>query len=253
MLYNIFIKRPKSFELLRKKLSDFIVEEGTKLVQDEQLKIDQFVVQLIQLRETIFEVFTKSMNKDPQIDMTIKFAFEKIVNTDQKTAKALVFYLDELFKTEFKTLEESEINEKLDKVIQIFRYLLDKDVFEGYYKNAFAKRLLDVSAINEDVEKVLLLKLKEECGFAFTQRLEVMFKDIKMSEELTKEFQGSLVYNTIHPLEKMTVKVLTTGHWPNEQREAQQLMSNLPREITTAMNTFTQYYFSKFSNGRQLY
>lgn len=80
------------------------------------------------MRETIFEVFTKSMNKDPQIDMTIKFAFEKIVNTDQKTAKALVFYLDELFKTEFKTLEESEINEKLDKVIQIFRYLLDKDV-----------------------------------------------------------------------------------------------------------------------------
>jgi hypothetical protein len=44
------------------------------------------------------------MNKDPQIDMTIKFAFEKIVNNDQKTAKALVFYLDELFKNEFKTL-----------------------------------------------------------------------------------------------------------------------------------------------------
>jgi len=46
--------------------------------------------------------------------------------------------------------------------------LLDKDVFEGYYKNSFAKRLLDSSALNEDAEKVLLLKLKEECGFAFT-------------------------------------------------------------------------------------
>jgi len=69
--------------------------------------------------------------------------------------------------------------------------LLDKDVFEGYYKNSFAKRLLDHRILNEDAEKVLLLKLKEECGFAFTQRLEVMFKDIKMSEELTKEFQSS--------------------------------------------------------------
>jgi cullin-4 len=46
--------------------------------------------------------------------------------------------------------------------------LLDKDVFEGYYKNSFAKRLLDSRNLNEDAEKVLLLKLKEECGFAFT-------------------------------------------------------------------------------------
>ena len=108
------------------------------------------------------------MNKDPHIDMTIKLAFEKICNTDHKTAKALVFYLDEMFKNEFKSLQEAEINEKLDKVIQIFRYLLDKDVFEGYYKNSFAKRLLDSRNLNEDAEKVLLLKLKEECGFAFT-------------------------------------------------------------------------------------
>ncbi len=192
------------------------------------------------------------MNKDPQIDMTIKFAFEKIVNNDQKTAKALVFYLDELFKNEFKMLQESEINEKLDKVIQIFRYLLDKDVFEGYYKNSFAKRLLDARILNEDAEKVLLLKLKEECGFAFTQRLEVMFKDIKMSEELTKEFQGSQCYNAIQPLE-MNVKVLTTGHWPNDQREQQPQIVNFSRELTTAINTFTQYYFSKFNSGRQLH
>ena len=59
---------------------------------------------MIQLRETVFDIYTRAMNKDPQIDMTIKFAFEKIVNNDQKTAKALVFYLDELFKNEFKTL-----------------------------------------------------------------------------------------------------------------------------------------------------
>jgi len=40
------------------------------------------VVQLIYLRETVFDIYTRAMNKDPQIDMTIKFAFEKIVNND---------------------------------------------------------------------------------------------------------------------------------------------------------------------------
>ena len=41
------------------------------------------------------------MNKDPNIDLTIKFAFEKIVNVDSRVAKALVVYLDEMFKKDF--------------------------------------------------------------------------------------------------------------------------------------------------------
>ena len=97
--------------------------------------------------------------------MTIKIAFEKVVNTSNRVAKALVFYLDEMFKKEFKTIAEDELIDRLDKVIQIFRYLLDKDVFEGFYVNSFARRLLDQRHICEDAERALVLKLKEECGF----------------------------------------------------------------------------------------
>jgi hypothetical protein len=88
-------------------------------------------------------------------------------------------------------MSESEINDRLDKVIHIFRYLQDKDIFEGFYKNSLAKRLLDQRSTSEDAEKLLILKLKEECGFQFTQKLEVMFKDIKMSEESMIEFKGT--------------------------------------------------------------
>lgn len=56
------------------------------------------------LRETIFNIFSTAMNKDPQMDMTIKLAFEKICNIDQKTPKALVAYLDDIFKKEAKSL-----------------------------------------------------------------------------------------------------------------------------------------------------
>ncbi len=81
------------------------------------------------------------------------------------------------------------MGERLDRVIQIFRFLQDKDVFEGFYTTSLSKRLLDSRVMNDEAERVLLLKLKEECGFSFTQRLEVMYKDIKLSEELTKDFQ----------------------------------------------------------------
>jgi hypothetical protein len=57
------------------------------------------------------------------IDITIKNSFENFINQSDKTARSLVFYLDELFKKDFKGMNEAEVNDKLDKVIQIFRYL----------------------------------------------------------------------------------------------------------------------------------
>jgi hypothetical protein len=142
----------------------------------------------MRLRELVIDIASQAMGRDTQVDLAVKMAFEKVCNQDNKVAKCLVGYLDEMFKTEFKTMQEQELNEKIDRLIQIFRYLEDKDVFEGFYKSSFAKRLLEQRQINEDAERALLLKLKEECGFNFTQRLEVMYKDIKMSEEMTRDF-----------------------------------------------------------------
>lgn len=104
LLFTMLQRRAGSFDLMRRKLSEFIMAEGGKLISDEQLKIEAFIEQLMQLRETIFNIYTVAMNRDPQIDLTIKLAFEKICNGDQKTAKALVAYLDDIFKKEIRTL-----------------------------------------------------------------------------------------------------------------------------------------------------
>lgn len=221
LLYQMLQRRKSSFDLMRKKLSDYIIEEGMKLVADQSIKIEDFVLQLMNLRDLIYTIYTTAMNKDPAIDLTVKLAFERICNQDNKTAKALVTYLDEIFKKELRTNQEEEIHEKLEKTIQIFRYLTDKDVFEQFYTQSLSKRLLDSRILNEDAERILLLKLKEECGFAFTQRLEVMYKDMKLSEEITKDFRNMVSNQPIarETAIDMHVKVLTTGNWPNDQRE----------------------------------
>lgn len=59
-----------------------------------------------------------------------------------------------------------------------------------------------------------MLKLKEECGFQFTQKLEVMFKDIKMSDDTMAEFRATSLAKQLNC--ELSVKVLTTGNWPNE-------------------------------------
>jgi cullin 3 len=144
LMFELFSKVPEAFASLTKQLSAYIISEGTKLIQDDKLKPDEFVANVIQLREKMFNIHMKSFNKDNAIDLAIKTSFENFLNLESdKTAMCLVYYLDDQFKKDFKGLSESEINDRLERVIKIFRYLQDKDVFEGFYKNSLSKRLLD--------------------------------------------------------------------------------------------------------------
>ena len=73
-----------------------------------------------------------------------------------------------------------------------------------------------------------------------------------------QDFRKSPLCNTLEL--DLNVKVLTTGHWPNESRDPTQQSQagnlleqvRLPTEIKQCMSVFKQYYMSKFS-GRQLY
>lgn len=78
---------------------------------------------VIELRDKMIFIFGKSFQKDSNIDVTIKNAFESFVNQNERIAMCLVFYLDEKFKKDFRGKQENEINDILDKVIHIFRYL----------------------------------------------------------------------------------------------------------------------------------
>ena len=55
LVYFMFSRRAASFELLRKHLADFIINEGNKLV-NEELKNDELVVKMIDLRERVSSI-----------------------------------------------------------------------------------------------------------------------------------------------------------------------------------------------------
>jgi hypothetical protein len=60
----------------------------------------------------------------------------------------------------FLQLTENDVELVLDKAMVIFRFLQEKDVFERYYKQHLAKRLLLNKSISNDNEKTMISKLK---------------------------------------------------------------------------------------------
>ena len=68
-------------------------------------------------------------------------------------------------------MTEQEIEGVLDKSMVLFRFLQEKDVFERYYKQHLAKRLLLNKSVSDDSEKNigLVMRTKEcTCPQSFT-------------------------------------------------------------------------------------
>ena len=57
-------------------------------------------------------------------------------------------------------MTEQDIELVLDKTMVLFRFLQEKDVFERYYKQHLAKRLLLNKSVSDDSEKNMISKLK---------------------------------------------------------------------------------------------
>lgn len=62
-------------------------------------------------------------------------------------------------------------------------------MFENFYKQHLSRRLLSNRSVNDEFERSMIIKLKSECGYHFTSKLEGMFNDMKISKDSMEEFR----------------------------------------------------------------
>ena len=125
-----------------------------------------------------------------------------ISNRGKEISISIVKYAD-------KILGKGEMNEEMSmKILQMFKYLSSKDVFEQYYQLMLSKRLLFKSYYLQ-CEEMILKRLREECGNSYTTRLEEMVRDVEtgktwyerlndhMKSEGFKSQYGMVVINSV--------------------------------------------------------
>ena len=85
-----------------------------------------------------------------------------------------------------------EIDDKLNNSITVFKYLDDKDVFQKFYSRNLGKRLIHQQSHSMDLEEAMINRLKQACGFEFTNKFHRMFTDISLAEDLNTKFSNFL-------------------------------------------------------------
>lgn len=218
------------------------------LVIVENVVKDKTMVQdLLIFKEKMDRVVTECFGGQMRFINSLKEAFEHFINKrPNKPAELIAKYIDLKLKTGNKEATEDELEKILDKILVLFRFIHGKDVFEAFYKKDLAKRLLVNKSASVDAEKSMLSKLKQECGAAFTGKLEGMFKDIDLSRDLMENYKSWLQNHNIATVD-INVSVLTMGYWPTYQP----LKVILPEFMQRQQTLFEKFYTTKH-NGRKL-
>ena len=221
----------------------------------------KWVDDVLALKDKYDRIWEKSFGSDKGIQTAVTRAFSQFINELREAPEYISLFIDDNLRRGIKGRTEAEVDEVLDKAITLFRYLSDKDVFERHYKNHLSRRLLANRSLSHDAEKQMLGKLKVEVGVAFTSKLEGMFKDMNLSEEMAGEFRrmqqepddggGSHVDGRREQKIDLAVNVLTSTFWPTKTVGSDVKPCLYPPVIEAARESFTRYYLTRHS-GRKL-
>ncbi|XP_075643362.1 cullin-3A-like isoform X2 [Castanea sativa] len=247
--YNLFRRVANGGLLIvRDVMTSYIRDTGKQLVTDpERLKdpVD-FVQRLLDLKDKYDKIISLAFNNDKTFQNALNSSFEYFINLNARSPEFISLFVDDKLRKGLKGVSEEDVEVVLDKVMMLFRYLQEKDVFEKYYKQHLAKRLLAGKTVSDDAERSLIVKLKTECGYQFTSKLEGMFTDMKTSQDTMQGFHESLGAE-LGDSPSLTVQVLTTGSWPTQPSAT----CNLPAEILGVCEKFRSYYLGTHT-GRRL-
>ena len=245
-MYRLF-ERVQALDALKRELCEYIKLRGKGIVMDEENDKD-LVNRLLEFKLKLDSVLAQSFSGNEQFSQALKESFEHFINLRQnKPAELIAKFLDSKLRSGNKSGSEEEMENLLDRVLLLFRYIQGKDVFEAFYKKDLAKRLILGKYASIDAEKSMVSKLKTECGSQFTNRLEGMFKDIELSRDIMASFkQSAQCKSKIAAGMEITVWVLTSGFWPTYDQSP----INLPPILLSYQEVFKEFYLSKHKNRR---
>ena len=193
-LYSL-LQRQRLEEKLSSPFEAFIIKQGSDIVFDEERE-HEMIVRLLEFKRKLDRTWRQAFETNQVLGHTSREAFESFINkskrsnmtwgTDNpKPGEMIAKYVDMILKGGKKAIpsslssahalykvpknqdmesssedEDVEITKQLDQVLDLFKVVHGKAVFEAFYKRDLARRLLLGRSSSADGEKSMLTRLK---------------------------------------------------------------------------------------------
>ena len=260
-MYSLLARIPDGLEPLRNRFETHVRKAGLAAVQKVQsaegdkLEPKVYVDALLEIHTQYQGLVKRAFNDEPEFTRSLDNACREFVNRNEvcksgsnKSPELLAKYTDVLLRKSSTSIEEAELERTLSQIMTVFKYIEDKDVFQKFYSRMLARRLVHSNSSSDDAETSMISKLKEACGFEYTNKLQRMFQDMQISKDLNKEFRDHLEGVEYSTLVDSTFSILGTGFWPLTPPSTD---FNPPPEISAEIERFIRFYKHKH-DGRKL-
>ncbi|CAK9159730.1 unnamed protein product [Ilex paraguariensis] len=256
-----FIKSPRGLDPISNILKQHVTAEGTALVKQAEdaainkkvskkdvvgLQEQVFVRKVIELHDKYLTYISECFQNHFLFHKALREAFEVFCNkgvAGSSSAELLATFCDNILKKGgSEKLSDETIKVTLEKVVKLLAYISDKILFAEFCRKKLARRLLFDKSANDEHERSMLTKLKQQCGSQFTSKMEGMVTDLTLAREHQTNFEEYLESNpNANPGIALTVTVLTTGFWPSYKS----FNLNLPAEMVKCVEVFREFYQTK--------
>mmetsp|Transcript_11025 Transcript_11025/g.19100 ORF Transcript_11025/g.19100 Transcript_11025/m.19100 type:complete len:748 (-) Transcript_11025:342-2585(-) len=260
-MYRLFQRITKGLDPVAEQFKGHVEAEGNRLVREVTEELEskkeaakgptkdtgtpaeqQYVRSVIDLHDKYLTYVTTCFANASLFHKALKEAFEAFCNKNvgsSSSAELMASFCDNLLKKGgSEKLSDEAIEDTLDKVVKLLAYISDKDLFAEFYRKKLSRRLLHDKSSSDDHERSILSRLKQQCGAAFTSKMEGMVTDLQLARDKQKAFQDWMDSKAKTLPIDVSVTVLTTGFWPTYKT----IELALPREMVEGVQLFAEFY-----------
>jgi cullin 1 len=262
-MYRLLSRISDGLDPLRTRFEAHVKKCGLAAVEkivigSETIDPKIYVETLLEVHIQYKDLVNRAFDGESEFVRSLDNACREFVNRNKlckanstRSPELLAKFTDNLLKTNTKVSEDNDMEKSQNNIMTIFKYIEDKDVFQNFYRRHLAKRLVNSSA-SDDAETGMISKLKEACGFEYTNKLQRMFQDIQTSKDLNSSYKD-WVSNTFDSEDQRqfvdaSYNVLATGVWPLNPPSS---TFAPPQVLQKTYERFATFYASKHS-GRKL-
>ncbi|KAH6634455.1 Cullin [Chaetomium sp. MPI-SDFR-AT-0129] len=258
-MYSLLSRIPDGLDPLRTKFETHVRNAGlaavAKVASDaDKLEPKVYVDALLEIHTQYQGLVKRAFRDEPEFTRSLDNACREFVNRNDvcksgsnKSPELLAKYTDVLLRKSSTGVEDTELENTLVQIMTVFKYIEDKDVFQKFYSRMLARRLVHSNSSSDDAETSMISKLKEACGFEYTNKLQRMFQDMQISKDLNSGFREHVQAVGSKGLDS-TYSILGTGFWPLTPPGTN---FNPPGEVAADCERFSRFYKNKH-DGRKL-
>ena len=250
-LYKLFKLYPASLNEITEEFQPYIKNRGNVIYENKELSKDpkKFIPELISLKKEMDKLVYECFENNNDFQDVKNKAFSLFMKRDVY-AKQLSNYADYCMRLGFKGKSQEEIENTLNDIIDLFKCLNSKLVFQNEANKKMSERLIKKQNLSTLAERMFITKLKQEAGVTYVSKMQEMMNDLEKNKNETDNYK-LLPHKGAPNGIKLDITVISQSAWEINKKSMEKL--EMPKYLSSCLDDFEQFYLKKHQGQKLIW